>query len=258
MYNSATRQLQPCTRELCPHAVESSKLQGTLINYAPFFAEGGESYSIRAGAPESKREVMQDFFGWLSTLPVTRLPLSGQYRRSHLQEEQKQVLVDDGWPQVMADDLFEVLTKYFDEEGNQAQDLLMLGFSEYYSVLDEEVFYSFLLSDDFYYLRDEEWPLVFDDRYAAFVAAVKSRYSAITDDKYGRLQQLQRWRASLSLPPVTVEELCAQEELRSEEECVRLNASNGSDSNEWAVILAIGEFVTPCCSLALSVTVPRA
>ncbi|EGD77131.1 TK protein kinase [Salpingoeca rosetta] len=239
VYNEEKGQLDICTAKLCPKGLESSTTPGKIINYAPFFAEGGESYSIRSGTAASKKEVMQDFFGWLSTLPVTRLPLSGQYRRSHLREEQKQVLLDDDWPREMADDLFDVLRFYFLEDGNPAQDLLMLGFSEYQGAFDQHVFSEFLLSDDFFYLPDYEWEELFDDYYDTFVAATTASYRAITDN-YGRIQQLERWRASLSLPPLPLEQICQESALQQEEDCVLLAAANkANESNQWAVIVAI-------------------
>ena len=92
----------------CPHAEDG-------INYAPFFAEGGEAYAIngRQSKPAA-RQIMWDLFTWMSELPVTELPLSGQYRKSHLAEEQRDDLVQRaGWPNQMVDDLFDVLGRYF-------------------------------------------------------------------------------------------------------------------------------------------------
>ena len=49
-----TKQLVTCTEKTCPKAIKHST-SDTLINYAPFFAEGGESYAIRATAAAQKK-----------------------------------------------------------------------------------------------------------------------------------------------------------------------------------------------------------
>lgn len=97
----------------CPVAEKED--DGRVVNYAPFFSEGGEAYAIngRQSKPISRR-VMWDLFTWLSELPVTELPLSGQYRKSHLGEEQREDLTERaGWPDQMVDDIFLVLGRYF-------------------------------------------------------------------------------------------------------------------------------------------------
>lgn len=116
-----------CTRALCPKAVAHPRT-GQLVNYAPFFAEGGEAYALRGGSPTSKKDILWGLFRWFGTLPPSKLPLSGAYRLSHLGEEAKADLLRDGWPEQMADDLCDVLRFAFkddDEGGNGVQDLLV-------------------------------------------------------------------------------------------------------------------------------------
>ncbi|CAB9529621.1 activated protein kinase catalytic subunit alpha-1 [Seminavis robusta] len=204
----------------CPLADENG------VNNAPFFAEGGEAYALNGRqAKPAARAVMWDLFTWLSELPETALPLSGQYRKSHLNEEHREVLTDEaGWPNQMVDDIFNLLGKYFkseDEGGNPVQDLLMLGFPEYMGALDEELHDKFLgvktdstggvfnrndpvRSVDPYLDHDS-----YNEAYTAFIDALEERYHAISASiSGGRMGQLQRWRSSLNLPLRTEEELC--------------------------------------------------
>jgi hypothetical protein len=220
VFNEATGDLETCTAQLCPKGTLSR--DGTeLINYAPFFAEGGESYAVRGGAPQLKKNIMAQFFGWFSSLPVTVLPLSGQYRRSHLDEAQREVLSDGGWPAEMIDDLFDVLNFYFaDDEtegGNPVQDLLIIGFSEYMARLANRLFDEFILHPDSLYAPVRN-PDLFDDRFDAFVAALTEDYEEVTD-KYGKLEQLARWRASLDLQLIAPQTLCENPALVTDAAC---------------------------------------
>ena len=61
--------MKPCTPDLCPHALStntsgrstdtgtSGAQQERLVNFAPFFAEGGESYAIRNATDEQQKKV---------------------------------------------------------------------------------------------------------------------------------------------------------------------------------------------------------
>ena len=196
------------------------------INFAPFFAEGGEAYALngRQSKPAA-RTIMWDMFTWLSELPVTELPLSGQYRKSHLDEEHREDLMSNaGWPEQMVDDIFDLLGKYFlseEEGGNPVQDLLMLGFPDYMGALNDELHTNFLgvSKDATGGLFDRSDPSAsihpvrdagaFEDAFNTFVDNLESRYNAISDNiSGGQLGQLQRWRQSLNLPWRTNEELC--------------------------------------------------
>jgi len=196
------------------------------VNYASFFAEGGEAYALNGRqSKQSTRDVMWDVFTWLSELPATQLPLSGQYRKSHLNEESKDELLQEGWPNQAVDDLFDVLGAYFkseDEGGNPVQDLLMLGFSEYMAVLDEELHNKlfgvkvgspaggfFDSTDPSQSINPEEDVEIFDKAYDDFVNILEERWLLISQSMSGGvLGQLQRWRQSLSLPWKTDVELC--------------------------------------------------
>ena len=196
------------------------------INFAPFFAEGGEAYALngRQSKPAA-RTIMWDMFTWLSELPVTELPLSGQYRKSHLDEQHREDLMTNaGWPEQMVDDIFNLLAKYYlseEEGGNPVQDLLMLGFPDYMGALNDELHTNFLgvSKDATGGLFDRSDPsastdpvrdaAAFDDAFNTFVDNLESRYNAISDNiSGGQLGQLQRWRQSLNLPWRTNEELC--------------------------------------------------
>jgi len=210
--------LVDCDQNTCPHAKDN-------VNYAPFFSEGGEAYALNGRqSKQTSKDVMFDLFTWLAELPITKLPLSGQYRKSQLNEKSGKVLLDDGWPQVMVDDLFNVLGEYFkdeDEGGNPVQDLLMVGFSKYMDVLDNELHDKLLLNsienNGFFNLKQpnssidcEKDSEYFNRRFQDFVTNVETRYNKITDEQIsgGRIGQLQRWRQSLNLPWRSPTEIC--------------------------------------------------
>lgn len=106
MWDAASDTLMECTTERCPFAVPHS-VTGRLVNYAPFFAEGGECYGLRAAAPERKKDLMFDLFTWFSTLNPQLVPLTGIYRKSQLSSDTLDVLSRQLNP-TMADDLLQV------------------------------------------------------------------------------------------------------------------------------------------------------
>ena len=61
----------PMRAQLCPKAEPHPRNASVLVNYAPFFAEGGESYAIRASASSTQKLLMFEFFG-------TRSPCGGR------------------------------------------------------------------------------------------------------------------------------------------------------------------------------------
>lgn len=209
VYDHATKQLVACTATVCPKAIRHS-VSGELVNYAPFFAEGGESYAIRATAASQKQDIMFDLLTWFSSLPIDVLPLTGIYRASHFDERSRERFISRGWPQVMVDDLFDVLSFYFlddeNEGGNAVKDLLIPGFSEYMGAFDEELYERFLLNltVSFGGITDAE----FDRSFQSFVARLTDRYRVITA-RYGKLEQLERWRKALNMPSLSRDQLCA-------------------------------------------------
>ena len=215
VYDHATRALVACTTSSCPKALRHS-VTGELVNYAPYFAEGGEAYSIRRGIAPRKTDAMFDLMAWFATLPVTVLPLTGIYRTSQLTEPSRATFLEDDWPPVMVDDLFAVLRFYFrDDEsggGNAVKDLLIPGFSEYMNAVSEELYDNFLLNltVSFGGLTRGQ----FDDSYEACLERLLNRYDAV-NRKYGKLQQLERWRSAMNMPSLTSAQLCAWPE-RSE------------------------------------------
>lgn len=209
VYDLSSGQLVTCTPVTCPKAITHST-SAALVNYAPFFAEGGESYAIRATAPSQKKDIMFDLMAWFASLPIDVLPLTGIYRTSQLSEPSKERLVSSGWPQVMVDDLFDILRFYFlddeSEGGNAVKDLLIPGFSDYMSALHEELYDRFLLNltVSFGNLSAAQ----FDASFHAFAARLAERYSGI-NTRYGKLGQLERWRKAMNMPSLSRAQLCA-------------------------------------------------
>eukprot|EP00730_Choanoeca_flexa_P017682 TRINITY_DN8547_c0_g1_i2.p1 TRINITY_DN8547_c0_g1~~TRINITY_DN8547_c0_g1_i2.p1 ORF type:complete len:1147 (+),score=180.38 TRINITY_DN8547_c0_g1_i2:51-3491(+) len=232
--------LKPCTAELCPKAKSHSRQPNVLVNHAPFFAEGGESYSVRAAASDAKKTIMKEFFGWLSSLPVDILPLSGQYRRSQLETGAKTRLLASGWPEVVVNDLFKVLDFNFQDEeaaGNPAQDLLMLGFSDYMQELKQHIFDDYLLSSD-------RSGTSMQDAIQNTIDA----YNRVTVG-YGHVQQVERWRSSLNLAPKDRDAICeaigpaAREYVECEEYFRSLLSTDTDLDNGTVAAIAIATIV---------------
>ena len=209
VYDRSTRQLVTCTPGTCPKAIKHST-SDDLVNYAPFFAEGGEAYAIRAGAAAQKKSILFDLMAWFATLPIDVLPLTGIYRTSQLSEPSKERLVSSGWPRTMVDDLFNVLRFYFLDDdnggGNGVKDLLIPGFSEYMGALDEELYQKFLLNltVSFGGITGAQY----DNSFDVFASQLMGRLSAITA-KYGKLNQLKRWRKAMNMQSLSPAQLCA-------------------------------------------------
>jgi hypothetical protein len=136
VWSRANNTLSDCTDHLCPDA---ETVGGRRVNFAPYFAEGGEAYSIRASAGNRTKSMLVDFFSWLTELPISEIPLSGQYSQAQLEPDAvEQFANNTGWPAIMIADLLGedggLLPQLFAKDGNQAQDLLILGFSDYMDV----------------------------------------------------------------------------------------------------------------------------
>mmetsp|Transcript_57596 Transcript_57596/g.166724 ORF Transcript_57596/g.166724 Transcript_57596/m.166724 type:complete len:1331 (-) Transcript_57596:116-4108(-) len=208
-----TGTLRECDTDLCPKAIRHPDT-GKLVNYVPFFAEGGESYAIRESSSEKKKELMWTLFTWLGSLPSTALPLSGFYRESQIQAGNLDALTGVGWPVDMAQDLFAVLGYYFTNPeqqndagviGNSAMDLVMIGFSEYMNSINDAFIKRFYLHPEVLWADD---PTVYPaEKYALAEARLVAAYSGHTA-YFGRLQQIGRWRAALNLPILSTAEIC--------------------------------------------------
>lgn len=218
-WNKEGRPLEECdkgTGELCP-------LSRNGINYAPFFAEGGESYALngRQSKPAAT-EVMWDMFTWLSTLPVGEVPLAGTYRKSQLTDEAIDELAAYWNNTVMAQDLHAVLTEYFkseDEGGNVVQDLFIVGFPDYNEVLDTALHKHLILQSvedgGLFNMENPNQSVKpgsdkFEELYERFIRELSEGYEKVhAMQEGGALQQLYLWRGALNLSPKkSKEEIC--------------------------------------------------
>ncbi|KAL7541035.1 hypothetical protein ACHAXR_010567 [Thalassiosira sp. AJA248-18] len=219
-WNKPGHPLEKCpiaeTSELCPLAKNG-------INYAPFFAEGGESYALngRQSKPAAT-DAMWDMFTWLSTLPVGEVPLAGTYRKSQLTDEAIDTLAEHWNNTVMANDLHDVLEEYFkseDEGGNVVQDLFIIGFPEYNSALDTELHKNLILQDvdagGLFNMKDPKQSVqpdsdLFNERYDRFIKDLSQRYDDVHNMQDGKaLNQLHLWRGALDISPAkSKEEIC--------------------------------------------------
>lgn len=224
-WNKEGLPLEECKGDICPLAKDG-------INYAPFFAEGGESYALngRQSKPAAT-DVMWDMFTWLSTLPVGQVPLAGVYRKSHLTDEAIDDLSKLWNNTVMAEDLHDVLDEYFkseEEGGNVVQDLFIIGFDDYNDALDTELHTNLILQNvtlgGLFDMDDPSKSLdpvkdkaEFDVRYDRFITDLAKRY----DDVHkmhdgGALQQLSLWRGALDINPTKSKDEICQDLLASD------------------------------------------
>jgi len=217
-WNKPGRPLVECNDELCP-------LSRNGINYAPFFAEGGESYALNGQQSKpAATAAMWDMFTWFATLPVGEVPLAGTYRKSQLEPEAIDALAEKWDNRVMADDLNAVLQEYFkdkDEGGNPAQDLFIIGFPDYNEALDTELHKKLLLADisdsGLYNKSDPSKSLdpvtdkdEFDVLYDGFIEGLENKYETIHKKYGGALSQLDLWRGALGVTPVkSKDDICA-------------------------------------------------
>mmetsp|Transcript_19961 Transcript_19961/g.25912 ORF Transcript_19961/g.25912 Transcript_19961/m.25912 type:complete len:1073 (-) Transcript_19961:150-3368(-) len=204
VWNAVTKTLVECTPILCP---KGESIDGTIINFAPFFAEGGEVYAIRAGVAGLKQNMIWNFFTWLSQLPPVELPLAGVYRQSQIDSESDDI-GGDNWPATARDDLRSVLNSYFNSN-NAAQDMLIPGYAGYMGSL-ETVLHADYLTKKSYLLSpppsEEKWDIYFKE----FTDHLTTAWDAVTKHKDigGELKQLTRFRSALDLPFLTEESLC--------------------------------------------------
>ena len=217
-WNKEGLPLEDCAGAVCPLAKDG-------INYAPFFAEGGESYALngRQSKPAAT-DAMWDMFTWLSEMPVGEVPLAGIYRKSQLTDEAIEELAKHWNNTVMAEDLHSVLVEYFrseEEGGNPAQDLFIIGFPQYNEALDTELHKKLLLAPieegGLFNMEDPSKSIdpvknkkEFDERYNRFIKDLAERYDDVHNQQTGgALQQLSLWRGALDISPVkSKEEIC--------------------------------------------------
>lgn len=221
-WDSKDYPLMKCSDKACPNA---RTIEGEVINFSPFFSEGGEAFAINGKqSKETAVNAVWDLMTWLSTLAVNLVPLAGTYRRSQTTPEAVEELAKIWNNTVMAEDLNAVLTEYFKEPsdgGNPTQDFFVVGFSDYNEALDTSLHKEFLLAS-----TDTEYGLFnftdpsnsikvgtpeFEERYAKFIEKLQQRYDEVNSRMTGgALQQLYNWREALDMEPKkTVQEICS-------------------------------------------------
>lgn len=210
--------LVDCDADHCPLAKHG-------INYAPFFAEGGESYALngRQSKPAAT-DTMWDMFVWLSTLNVGDVPLAGTYRKSQLTSQSINDLAEHWNNTVMAQDMHDVLMEYFKNEqegGNPVQDLFIIGAPDYMDVLDVALHENFILAsieDGGLFNMDDPSKSIdpvkdkeeFDSRYDRFISELAKGIDDVNAQQNGgALQQLLLWRGALDISPMkSKDEIC--------------------------------------------------
>ena len=207
--------------ENCPSA---TIIDDKIVNFSPFFAEGGEAYAINGKqSKEAARQGAWDLMAWFSQLSPDLVPLAGLYRKSQLKPEATAALAEIWNSTVMAEDLNKVLSRYFREPedgGNPTQDLFIVGFADYNDALDTSLHKEFLLASiedgGLMNMTDPRNSIKvdtpeFDKRYDIFIQKLQQRYDEVNARMTGgALQQLYNWRNALSMEPkLTKTEICS-------------------------------------------------
>eukprot|EP00573_Skeletonema_grethae_P003344 CAMPEP_0201690996 /NCGR_PEP_ID=MMETSP0578-20130828/4272_1 /ASSEMBLY_ACC=CAM_ASM_000663 /TAXON_ID=267565 /ORGANISM="Skeletonema grethea, Strain CCMP 1804" /LENGTH=1068 /DNA_ID=CAMNT_0048176103 /DNA_START=182 /DNA_END=3388 /DNA_ORIENTATION=+ len=213
--------LMKCTEKSCPTA---RTIGGEVINFSPFFSEGGEAYAING--KQSKQTAVNaawDLMVWFSQLSVNLVPLAGTYRKSQTKPEAMEALAKIWNNTVMAEDLNAVITEYFKEPsegGNPTQDFFVVGFSDYNDALHTSLHKEFLLASTdtelgLFNMTDPSNSIKvgtpeFEERYEKFIAKLQQRYDEVNSRMTGgALQQLYNWREALDMEPKkTMDEIC--------------------------------------------------
>ena len=213
--------LMKCTEKSCPAA---RTIGGEVINFSPFFAEGGEAYAING--KQSKPTAVNAAWGlmaWFSTLDVNLVPLAGTYRKSQTKPEAMDTLAKVWNNTVLAEDLNGVITEYFKEPsegGNPTQDFFVVGFSDYNDALHTSLHTEFLLASTdtelgLFNMTDPSNSIKvgtpeFEERYEKFIAKLQQRYDEVNSRMTGgALQQLYNWREALDMEPKkTMDDIC--------------------------------------------------
>ena len=208
-----TGELTPCTKPLCPKAeiipkkghhgdidrasiLPESPLQGQLINRAPFYWSGGLGTLIRKSATELKKDVMWDFFVY-SNSPETAVYDVANYggwldswRYSQLSPGDN--FIEGGWSRDAYQEHANIMNWALSNEVNGAFNLRLPGAKQYTHEIVGTLMGQFISGE----ITEDE-----------LVEKVMIGWNDVTHQR-GKLDQLETYRASLSLDAHSEVELC--------------------------------------------------
>jgi len=211
----ATGRLASCTTRLCPKAnpipargpngiddrtrvLPPSPLQGQLINRAPFFWSGGLGTLIRKSALPQAKDMMWDFFVYINSPTTSAKDVAAysswidSWRYSQLTQAGTNFVVESTWSRDAYMEHREVMTRSLGRDSNAALNLRIPGIKEYtHNVLATSMaeFISGNITED------------------QLVAKVKRGWIEVSENR-GIIDQLQTYRAALSLEALSESQLC--------------------------------------------------
>ena len=135
-WSSSTPRLETCSVQTCPHADDSG------VNRAPFWPEGGWSWSLSATASDVQKKMLFTFFAYHYSPPVSRQwatmrPQMDQHRYSHVTppSEVQSTYIKYNFPPVAYHDFVTVAQQSFSSL-NTAFDLQVPGYNQYWSSMN--------------------------------------------------------------------------------------------------------------------------
>jgi len=208
-----TGELTPCTKHLCPKAeiipkkghhgdddrasiLPESPLQGQLINRAPFYWSGGLGTMIRESSPALKKDLMWGFFIY-SNSPDTAVYDVANYggwldswRYSQLSPGDN--FIEAGWSQDAYQEHANIMNWALSNEVNGAFNLRLPGAKQYTHDVVGTLMGQFISGE----ITEDE-----------LVEQVATGWNDVTHQR-GKLDQLETYRASLSLDAHSEVDLC--------------------------------------------------
>jgi multiple sugar transport system substrate-binding protein len=175
--NRETGQLEECTPELCPHAIDG-------VNHTPFAAFGGWSGAINANAEQRVKDAAYDFLSYVNEPAQSNVDVTmgwtgyNPYRIS--QFENKEPWLAAGFSPEFVDIYLGAIGDALNSP-NMAADLRIPGGSQYEQIVLDRELARFLAGE----ISAEE-----------ATANIEAGWNEVTDE-FGREDQLKLYRASL-------------------------------------------------------------
>lgn len=203
-----SKRLVACDGQTCPLAIDG-------INRSPLI-NGGNTLAIRRAAKTESKRALKDFFAYLNSplqsIPDTATPgtWNNHWRASHIAESAWQVHKALGWTREEFSALQEVTADLTSQ--NPSLELRLRGYTEYVYDTFEPLVRKYFGYEEVANEKGELCLLAASDPvqdFATLASELTERWDIITD-KFGRLDQLLRYRKSLGLPSLSHDRLCSE------------------------------------------------
>lgn len=246
--DSQSGTFKDCTRELCPKAeriplkghhgdwdraanvTASSPLAGKLINRAPFYWSGGLGTLIRMSSAPEKKDLLWDFFVYSNSAETSVYDVANYqswldpWRYSHLFPGNN--FLDAGWSQQAYEEHAAMMQWALSAESNGALNLCIPGIQEYTHETVGKYMSQYITGS-----------IASTD----LVKNVKADWMGITE-AYGKLAQLEIYRASLNLDSLSTFDMCnlhrAEMDKQDPSVC-RIFDQDGSNTSILVIAIAV-------------------